>query len=332
LNILFQIRDDYLKNLAGDTVQMLKTKYYLENTGIKVDISTSFLADLKSYDLIHLFNLIRVKETSRFVENAIRQSKKYVISTIYWNMTDYIMKDKDSPSTLEWWKKDEPLRKKAIAGASALLPNSCMEIDELKKDFEIKNDCFVIPNCSDRMFYDADGQGFTEKYGLKDFVLCVGRLSYRKNQLALINAMKRTDYKLVFIGRKSSEDYYQLCKGASNENVIFIGELKHHELISAYGAANVHVLPSWFETSGLSSLEAGLAGCNIVSTDKGCTKEYFKDMTDYCNPENVESIYSSIENAYHKPKDKTLSNYILNHYIWENAAKKTLDAYLQVLR
>lgn len=332
MNILFQIRDDYLKNLAGDTIQILKTKYYLEQMGIKVDISTSFQADLKGYDLIHLFNLIRVKETSRFADNVIRQSKKYVLSTIYWNMTDYIIKDKSSPSTLEWWKKDETLRKKVISGASALLPNSGMEIDVLKRDFGIENDCFVIPNCSDRMFHNADGQAFTEKYGLMDFVLCVGRLSYRKNQLALINAMKETDHKLVFIGRKSSEDYYQLCKGASTENVIYIDELKQHELISAYGAAKVHVLPSWFETPGLSSLEAGLSGCNIVTTDRGCTKEYFNDMAGYCNPENGGSIYSAVEKAYRKPKDRTLSNYILKYYTWENAAKKTLDAYCQVLR
>lgn len=310
---------------------MLKTKEYLEKLGVKVTISTSFYINLVNYDLIHLFNLIRVKETYQFVKNAIKQNKKYVISTIYWNMTDYINKEKNSPSTLEWWNKDNLLRNKILLEADALLPNSTMEVDVLKRDFKINKPCYIIPNCSDRMFYHVNGRIFNEKYNLRDFVLCVGRLSYRKNQLALINAMKNTDHKLVLIGRKSSEEFYQLCKNAANENVIFIDELKHHELASAYGAAKVHILPSWFETPGLSSLEAGLAGCNIVSTDKGCTKEYFKDMVHYCNPENTESIYASIESAYGKPKDIALSDYIFKNYTWENAAQKTLDAYIEVL-
>jgi len=331
LNILFQIRDDYLKNLAGDTIQMLKTKEYLEKLGIRVTLSTSSKTDLTDYDLIHLFNLIRVKETCQFAQNAVKQNKKYVLSTIYWNMTDYIKKEKNSPSTLEWWKKDDLTRSKVLSGASALLPNSSMETDVLRKDFRISSPCYVIPNCSDKMFSSANGKSFVEKYGLRDFVLCVGRLNYRKNQLALIQAMKKTGYKLVLIGRKSNEDYCQLCKSASDENVLFIDELRHHELISAYGAAKVHVLPSWFETPGLSSLEAGIAGCNIVSTDRGCTKEYFKEMAEYCNPESTESIRSSVEKAYQKPKDNILRDYILNHYTWETAAKKTLDAYLDVL-
>ena len=180
MNILFQIRDDYKINLAGDTIQMIKTKEYLEKLGVNIQISSSSQADLTNYDLVHLFNLIRVKETYQFAQNAIKQSKKYVLSTIYWNMADYISKDKYSPSTLEWWMKNNLLRSKVLAGASALLPNSSMEIDILKNDFNINNVCYVIPNCSDRMFYQAKGQKFAEKYGLKDFVLCVGPVKLQK--------------------------------------------------------------------------------------------------------------------------------------------------------
>ncbi len=331
MNILFQIRDDYLKNLAGDSIQMLKTKEYLQKLGVNVIVSTSFHANLEDYDLIHLFNLIRVKETYKFAQNVIKQNKKYVISTIYWNMTDYISKDKNSPSTLEWWKNNNILRNNVLLEASALLPNSSMEIDVLNRDFKVDQPCYVIPNCSDRMFYNANENKFIEKYGLKDFVLCVGRLSYRKNQLALIHAIKKSNYQLVLIGRKSNENYYQLCSKAANDRVLFIDEVKQHELISAYGAAKVHVLPSWFETPGLSSLEAGIAGCNIVTTDRGCTKEYFMDMADYCNPESIESICQSIDKAYHKPRGRVLRDYILDHYTWDAAAKKTLDAYRNVL-
>ena len=44
----------------------------------------------------------------------------------------------------------------------------------------------------------------------------------------------------------------------------WLGRLDHHDplLASAYAAARVFALPSWFETPGLAALEAALAGCS----------------------------------------------------------------------
>lgn len=330
MNVLFHIRNDYKRNLAGDSIQMLKTKEYLEKLGVKVDISCQYNINLRKYDVLHIFNIIKANESYKFVQNALSQRKPYVVSTIYWNMTDYIKNDENTSSTLEWWMKFNDMRKEILDNASALLPNSNMEMHMLKKDFNMNKKFFVIPNCSDRLFYNAKPDSFISKYRLKDFILCVGRISCRKNQLALIKALKNTNFKLVLIGPKSNREYFEMCKKEANRNVTFIGEMKHHELASAYAAAKVHVLPSWFETPGLSSLEAGLAGCNIVTTDKGSTKEYFKDMAYYCDPSNEESINKSITSAYNKTKDNRLRDYIFANYTWETAAQRTLEAYKYV--
>ena len=44
--------------------------------------------------------------------------------------------------------------------------------------------------------------------------------------------------------------------------VSWLGRLDHHDplLASAYAAARVFALPSWFETPGLAALEAGPGG------------------------------------------------------------------------
>ncbi len=327
MKVLFQIRSDYKKCIAGDSIQMLKTKEYLTKLGIDVEISSDYNKDLKKYDILHLFNLVRANETYQYHQNALKQNKPYVLSTIYWNMTDYIKNDLNTKSTLEWWFKSNNTRKEIIKNAAVLLPNSDMEMQVLQEDFNISNKYFVIPNCSDRGFYFANPEKFIKKYKLKDFVLCVGRISNRKNQLALINSLKNQKIKLVLIGPRSNQKYYEICKEASSENVIFFNEMKHYELSSAYAAAKVHVLPSWFETPGLSTLEAGLAGCNIVSTDKGSTKEYFQDFVHYCDPNNEKSIGEAVLKAYIRPKNNELKNYILNNYTWEVAASKTLEAY-----
>ena len=68
-------------------------------------------------------------------------------------------------------------------------------------------------------------------------------------------------------------------------------------LRSAYAAARVHALPSWIETCGLVSLEAALAGCNVVVSTAGHELEYFRDLAYYCDPANPASIRRAVVQA-----------------------------------
>ncbi|MCI5055694.1 MAG: hypothetical protein MRY83_06275, partial [Flavobacteriales bacterium] len=82
---------------------------------------------------------------------------------------------------------------------------------------------------------------------------------------------------------------------------------------------------------GLSSLEAGACGCNLVISKFGDSSDYFKDFTEYCDPGSVDSIKFAILNAFQRPFDETLSNFILKNYTWQEAAKKTLKVYEGIL-
>jgi len=164
-------------------------------------------------------------------------------------------------------------------------------------------------------------------------VICVARIEGIKNQLNLIRALNNTRFKLLLIGNHSpnQQAYYDECKSIAAANIEFIAHLPQDELVAYYQRAGVHVLPSWFETTGLSSLEAAAMGCNIVITDKGDTREYFGDDAFYCDPGKPESILAAIEQAggaQHKPM---LRERILQKYTWAQAAKSTLAAYEQVV-
>ena len=98
-----------------------------------------------------------------------------------------------------------------------------------------------------------------------------------------------------------------------------------------YRKAKVHVLASWHETCGLSSLEAAAMGCNIVITEKGFTREYFGDDAFYCNPAHPESIFNAVEKAAQSDCQEHLQQKILQHYTWQKAAASTLTAYQQSL-
>lgn len=151
--------------------------------------------------------------------------------------------------------------------------------------------------------------------------------------LTLLKAYEDIEIPLVIIGHFNplEYEYFLECKKVAkhNRNIHFIGYMSPNseELLSAYAAAKVFVLPSGFETPGLSALEAGLAGCNLVITKGGSTTEYFKNYASYVNPASKEDIKKKILEAYERPKNNELKEHILNNYTWEKTAERTLDAY-----
>jgi len=102
-------------------------------------------------------------------------------------------------------------------------------------------------------------------------------------------------------------------------------------LRSAYSAAKVFVLPSIFETPGLSALEAAVAGANIVITKYGSTKEYFGDYAWYVDPFSESDIKDKILDAFKSKKNKKLSYHIKKNFTWDKIVKKLRDVYIRTI-
>jgi glycosyltransferase involved in cell wall biosynthesis len=192
----------------------------------------------------------------------------------------------------------------------------------------------VVHDGVDKRFFEGAEKEFFGEYGLKDFVLYVGRIEPRKNVLNLIKAIKGTNLELVVVGDYDRETprYYEKCKAAANESVHFLGRIEHESklLVSAYYAAKVLALPSWYETPGIVALEAGAAGCNIVITDRGCTKEYFSDFAEYVAPDDLNGIRTAILRACKKSRNNALRERIRKNYSWENVADEIIAGYLKI--
>jgi glycosyltransferase involved in cell wall biosynthesis len=100
-----------------------------------------------------------------------------------------------------------------------------------------------------------------------------------------------------------------------------------HELSALYRRARVHVVPSWFETTGLVSLEAALSGCSIATTDRGYAGEYFDRFAWYLDPGKEGSILQAVRGAWDDPPSPELRERILDRYTWSHVARATLAAY-----
>ncbi len=216
--------------------------------------------------------------------------------------------------------------------ADALLPNSASEAEQVSRLFAIdKSKMHIVPLGVDEKFNQADPSKFKKSYGMDNFILSVGRIEPRKNQLNLIKAMKGSGKRLVFIGDPviGLEKYYQECKSLAGEGAVFLSRLSHNSemLASAYAACEVFVLQGWFETPGLAALEAGLSGAKLAVTKGGSTKDYFKDFVQYFNPADPRSIKAAVNNAFLEKQSDNLKQHIYSHYLWSHSAEENIKVY-----
>ncbi len=349
ISVLFYTDPTAFQIFGGAELQMLKTKEYIEKlySEISVKFFNQFEDKLDDYDILHIFNLRT--ECMALSKLAKKKKLKLVISPIFWPENNHKRTLSNMLQSFEnfWlnfykyrYPTFKPLypNKTLLELADIILPNSQEESKAISHYFQIPLNRFsVIPNAVDKNRSNISSDLFFHKYGLKDFVLFVGRIEKRKNLLALINAVKDTPVDLVIIGHPNPEqyEYFTSCKEAAQflPNVHFFNFFipQSEELFSAYAAAKVFVLPSFFETPGLSALEAAMMGCNIVITNGGSTSEYFKNYVSYINPSNITEIRTAIQKNYTLPKNGILREYVLNNYTWEIAAKKTFDSYKRIL-
>jgi glycosyltransferase involved in cell wall biosynthesis len=367
VKVLLQSRTTLFTVPGGDTIQVVKTAEALRATGCSVDISLKLEPDVSSYDLVHLFNLTRPQEVFVQATNAMKQGKNVVLSTIYADFNEYdrfgrggiagMISRIVSPGTIGYLKvvaravKNREFNKGVrvlivngfrrlqsmlLDSCSVLLPNSESEMKRIRSHFPQagNNRYLVVPNGIDSAIFDADNVGIGSLANIYEgCVLSVARIEGLKNQLNLVRAMKGLPWPLVLIGKPAPnhQSYYEQVKIEAGSNVHIIGEIDHTMLPHFYKAARVHVLASWMETTGLSSLEAAAMGCNIVITDRGDTRDYFADYAFYCKPDSVESLRAAIIKAYDAPVDPQLRHRILDKFTWSKAAEKTLEGYRMAL-
>ncbi|SHN27833.1 glycosyltransferase family 4 protein [Mucilaginibacter sp. OK098] len=352
MKVAFIARSTLYTVPGGDTVQVVQTARQLTNMGIEVDILLSKeVIPYEEYDLLHFFNLIRPAD---ILYHSKMAKKPFVISTILCTYGEYYKYNraglgaifthlpadgveylktvarwilgKDHLSSIDYlWKGQRKSIIEILKRADMVLPNSESEYRRVQESYPCKVTHMIIPN-------GINPDKFPFNTTLKkdeSLVICVARIEGRKNHLNLIKALNNTRFKLVIIGAPApnQDDYYQQCRSIAATNITFLDRIPQQELLEYYQRAKVHILPSWFETTGLSSIEATVMHCNIVITDKGDTRDYFGDDAVYCDPSKPESLLAAVEEASTAPFNENLLDRILKNYTWKQAAVQTLKAY-----
>jgi glycosyltransferase involved in cell wall biosynthesis len=358
MKVVFIARATLFTVRGGDSFQVTETARHLRALGVSVDVKlTHEQIDYDQYDLLHFFNIIRPADILCHIRKS---GKPYVVSTLLIDYSGYdkvqrkgisgmlfrmlsadgieylktiarYLTGKDKLMTRTyWWQGQRRSVKEILAGASLILTNSDMEYKRLVQQYRFPAGCLPVPNGLDPELFKYNDQ--TEKDN--NLVISVARIEGIKNQVNLIRALNNTKYQLLIIGDYAPNQfpYYRECRKMAASNVQFVEHIPQAELVSYYQRAKVHILPSWFETCGLSSLEAGVMGCNIVITDKGYTREYYEDYAFYCDPGSPDSIRGAVEMAANSSFRPALRKKILTNYTWSHTAGSVARAYDQILK
>jgi glycosyltransferase involved in cell wall biosynthesis len=352
MKIAFITRSTLYTAPGGDTVQIEQTARELVEMGVDTDILLSNQTiRYDKYSLLHFFNIIRPADILYHCKKA---QKPFVVSTILCNYSEYDKHHRKGLGSLftylpgdsieylktiaRWllgkdhlasfaytWKGQRNSIMEILKGAKMILPNSESEYKRIQESYFSKAAYMVVPNGINPALFKSDKAIKKDEH----LVICAARIEGIKNQINLIKALNNTRFRLLIIGAYAPNQhaYYTECRNIAAPNITFIDHVPQEELVAYYLEAKVHVLPSWFETTGLSSIEGAVMGCNIVITDKGDTREYFGDEAFYCDPADPQSIFAAVEKASVVPFAENLRKKILEQYTWEQAAIQTLKAY-----
>lgn len=369
--VLLALHSPENRGPGGPTIRIQQTKKYLEQIGIEATVSTEDFPDASGYDLIHMFNVWEPHAALAQLRYFRRFNVPLVFSPIYLDLSEFAWAARAIPSVFHQAQSPQELDQyltaianskleadgisrfdrneiiegyfdllaKLIKGADHLIALSEFEMERLWSIGIEPRPYTLVHNAADvARFGRVSGDLFAKTYGVSNYVLCVGRIERRKNQLMLAHALRDTNLPLVFIGQPTEPDYAELIKQHAGPNTIFIDRLPPDSdlLASAYAGACVFTLPSWSEGAPLSALEAAAAGIPLVLSDRSAEREYFGELALYCDPGNIKSIRKAVLHAYKKQAPETehrhrLQTLVREQYNWTNVAQATAQAYEQAI-
>lgn len=315
---------------GGETV-FLKTREYLQKAGTRVDLFDQWSTELHDYDLVHCFH----SAYPEFWESVKDAGARLVVTPTHWPTTDAKIR-------LWRWLKRKGRASVGFRGpykdiayfyslADVLLPCSQTEVDLLARYCAVPREkMVVIRNGVEERFVEADPRPFVDRHGLRDFVVCVGRITPRKNQLRIIRALRGCSIPIVFIGTPDPDaaQYYAQCRSEAGENVHFLGWIDHESplLPGALAAARVFLMPSEVDIAPVAVVEAAAAGCRLVVTPVGSAREYYGDAAYYADPLSESDIRAKTLTAYDRGRP-TKAERCYSVQTWSEVAEQVLRVY-----
>lgn len=366
MRIVYVPRMDAEQIGGGDIVYMLYMKRFMQRLGVEIDVvPANKLKHHAGGDLVHLTQIYQLDLAETALKWACGMKMPVVVNPLFeevlamwfrwairrqtkWrnmakvcglSLAEFIYTRWQTARRLDdpGWK-----RQRDFLHQVHVVPNTRYELQHLRNWFNLPG-LFgtIVPLGVDAAKYGVWKATNTpnipsvlrEQKG--KYILEVGVISMRKNQIGLLQALAHTRDPIVFLGRPTPNEpeYFEelTTKAKARGHVTFLDYVEEPMLPALFGNARVHVLPSWSERPGLVSLEAAACGTKVVSSNRAPVHEYLEQRAWYIDPAQPDQMRATLQTAMMSETPSGLREHALR-FDWENTAQKLTDVYTAILQ
>jgi glycosyltransferase involved in cell wall biosynthesis len=207
----------------------------------------------------------------------------------------------------------------------------------------------VVPNAAASNFRpisrETAAHAVRERFSVAaPFVLTVGDLQPRKNQIGLIRAFARLvrahphlKHNLVLAGKATwFSDRISTAARESGiaDRIQFCGFVSDDDLLHLYNACDLFVFPSFYEGFGLPVLEAMACGRAVVSSNASALPEVVDGAAILFDPYDTDEIVRALADllldAELRARMERLGLQRAAHFSWQKTAERTLEVFHEV--
>ncbi|HXA53097.1 MAG TPA: glycosyltransferase family 1 protein [Candidatus Acidoferrum sp.] len=208
----------------------------------------------------------------------------------------------------------------------------------------------VVPNAAASEFRplprDAATAAVRQRFQIQaPFVLTVGDLQPRKNQIGLIRAFARLvraypqlKQNLVLAGKETwfADQVHRAARESGvADRIQFCGFVSDDDLLQLYNACDLFVFPSFYEGFGLPALEAMACGRSVICSHTSALPEVVDGAAILFDPYALEEIVRALADLLLdlelRGRMERLGLQRAAHFSWQKTAQRTLDVFHDVL-
>ena len=293
----------------------------------------------KQYDIVH---------DNQCLSYGIQKISRHIplVATIHHPMTvDRNLAVRSAPNFFRKlqqlrWYSFVGMQKRVAKNISKIITVSNCSANDISKAYNININRFrIVPN----------GIDITKFYPISR----IKRIPYRiittnsadtplKGLIYLLQAVssirKKRKIELYVVGSPKKNGIVEKMVSKLNlkNNVIFLGRISNSEFVTQYAKAGIAVIPSLYEGFGLPAGEAMACAIPVISTTGGALPEVVGDAGILVPPKNAYALEKAILHIFDNPQKAEILGKkglqrVHKFFTWENAAKKTVDIYREVL-
>jgi glycosyltransferase involved in cell wall biosynthesis len=354
---LLVVRPDAAAKPGGDLVHAERSAAALRALGADAELVATDAPDPRGYDVAHVFGIFEPATAQRQIAAIRAHRVPLVLSPIWLDLraffatAPHLKRALASRSVAETERRLAALhraeaqlpwrgsiartcdrriaaQRALVLAADVVLPASEVEAYLYGERLRAARVPFVVAPLG----IDDDAFGF-ERPRARGGVLCAGRVEPKKNQAALLYALREIDVEVTIVGNAYDPRYLALCRRWASARTRFVDHAPHDEVVRMMAGAAVHAHPSWLESPGLSSLEAAATGARVVVGDRGCEREYFGPDVDYADPADPATIRAAVLRALERGT-RTRGDALerrLGAYTWRRHGEATLEGYARAM-